>query len=226
MLPQLLRLRPLLFVAVPLVTGAVWLAVETQRSAADHAIEEVQVAQTMLTAMLDQRVSTQAYLETGRSRFLAQYRERRTELEAALTRARQLVTAGEAEELEGIEVLRRRSREWQAQAENAMARRLPPGSARVSDTLARDARFNRFRSAHRGFVEDRRDERESRSRTRGARRASLDRPGAARLPRIRIRHARRGPVVGTSTHGSPSPCSLHGPKARCTGCSSGTSSGS
>ena len=44
-----------------------------------------------------------------------------------------------------------------------MARRLPPGAARVSDTLARDAQFDRFRSAHRGFVEDRRDERESRA---------------------------------------------------------------
>jgi CHASE3 domain sensor protein len=83
MLPRFIRPRPLLYVAIPLVTGAAWLAVETQRSAADHAIEEVQVAQMMLTAMLDQRANAQAYLDTRKERFQRGYRRSRRNLETS-----------------------------------------------------------------------------------------------------------------------------------------------
>ena len=161
MLPRLLHLRPLLFIAVPIVVGAVWIAVETQRSAADSAIVEVKTAQRMLTAMFVQRTSAQAYMDTGRERFLDEYRDGRSRLESTLTQARDLVTEGEEEEREGIAVLGQRARQWQARVEDDMRRGRTTSSS--SELLARDALFRRFRAAHRDFETEREEEQVTRA---------------------------------------------------------------
>ena len=84
----LARIRLLLLVAVAVITGAVWLASSSQRSAAERVFDESRAGQRMLTAMLNQETGLRGFALTGRDCFLIPYERGRRDFDLAVAEAR------------------------------------------------------------------------------------------------------------------------------------------
>jgi diguanylate cyclase (GGDEF)-like protein len=150
------RIRLFVVTAVALIAATVWVAGERQRGAANQTLAEVEAAEQLLTAMLDQEAGMLAYVETGRRAALARYNDARGELESAFAQAEAGAPAGEADEVQAIQRQRQAARRWQSIAERHLDRRHDQGDAALPAAEARalDALGRQFRELNTDFKEE------------------------------------------------------------------------
>jgi diguanylate cyclase (GGDEF)-like protein len=160
--PSHVRIRLLLITAVAVIAGAVWLAGERQRSAANRSFAEVDAAQALQDSMLDQEVGFYGYLNTGRDVFLQRYEGGRRRVETAFARAEQGAPEGEDDEREAIAEQRAAARDWQRRAEQQLRRAGSEGERALpaAEAAALERSDHRFRSLNGEFKREVIDERD------------------------------------------------------------------
>jgi diguanylate cyclase (GGDEF)-like protein len=149
-----------LILAIAVTASAVWIASETQRSAADKAFAEATATSALLTAMLDQETGMRGFLLSRRDQFLDPYVKGKAELRRALQRVAPLTDRGEERALVRGEV--GTARAWQTKADEAIARARAGGHDTVAEMEERKALFDRFRglnATHQRSVAKERDSR-------------------------------------------------------------------
>jgi len=158
-----LRIRLLLVAAIAAMAGAVWLASESQRSAANASFGELEAAQSVLTAMFEQQGGVRGFVETGRPAFLQEYEEGRQSFEGALARVRRGVAGDGADLRRAIAEQERAARVWQAAADAAIGRVEVSGTGPglTSGALHHKALFASFRIEHDRLVDRLKNERSS-----------------------------------------------------------------
>jgi diguanylate cyclase (GGDEF)-like protein len=155
-------IRALLVVAVCAMSASVWLAAESQRSAASSAFDELGAAHDLLTAMLDQETGLRGFALTRQSSFLEPHHEGRRRVEIALLNAHRSTQGDPA--VAAQEALVRR---WQRLAERDLeivrsGRPIPPENAAV-----RKGVMDRFRSVNREHSTEVREKRDRNQRRAG-----------------------------------------------------------
>jgi diguanylate cyclase (GGDEF)-like protein len=145
-----------------MVAAAVWIAGERQRSAAEQAFAEIEAAELLLTAMLDQEAGALGYLETGRPDPLERYTRARAALETAFARAEAGAPRGEEDEIRAIDEQRALARRWQNRAEELIARRRSGDLTAVprAEANAIDGLTSQFRELNAEFKEELIEERD------------------------------------------------------------------
>ncbi len=157
---RLVRIRILFVLALTLTVGAVWVAAETERWAADDSYREAQAVADMRIGMLDQDAAVDAFIRTGRLSFLNSYDSGRRRFESALSRAKSFTESDRSEEAEALDTQERSARAWQKRADRAIAQ---VRSNRAADTAradrGRDRILNRFNDANNDLRTDEAEER-------------------------------------------------------------------
>ena len=150
------RIRLLVFGAVAIIAGSVWLAGSHQRSAADNAFSEAQAADQMLVAMLDQEAGLLGYAVTGDQDLLQRYQDGRVRFERALTAAEAGAPPGEADERVAIAKQRRLARRWRDLGVALLVSGTPGRGATVPAGIARRLAqtLSRFRAVNAEFQAD------------------------------------------------------------------------
>jgi hypothetical protein len=150
------RIRLLVFGAVAIIAGSVWLAGSHQRSAADNAFSEAQAADEMLVAMLDQETGLLGYAATGNRDLLKRYQDARVRFERALTAAEAGAPPGEADERIAIAEQRRLARRWRDLGVALLVSGTPGRRGTVPAGLARrlEQTLSRFRAVNAEFQAD------------------------------------------------------------------------
>ena len=128
-MPSHVRIRLLVLAAVAVIAGAVWLAGERQHTAADNAFEEIQAANGLLVAMIDQEAGLYGYLNNGRTVFLERFEDGREALATGYARAEAGAPADEDDEREAIRGQRAATDSWRNLADAHLAS-LQPGEDR------------------------------------------------------------------------------------------------
>jgi len=152
----------LLVAAVLLSAAAVWIASAAQRDTAERVAGQAQLAQDMLTAMLDQETGLRGYLLNGREPFLEPYVKGRRDLDQALVQGR-AEARGDQRAIRLIDQEESIAREWQTLAEQEIrvARQRKFGIPDIDQSFLRKNYMDRFRSLNADLqtrVETRRSE--------------------------------------------------------------------
>jgi diguanylate cyclase (GGDEF)-like protein len=146
-LPRALHV-PLVPLAAAILAATMWGASSVQRDTASAAAERIGVAESMLTAMLDQETGIRGFLLTGDTDFLEPYaagNEHYVQADEKLAR----LLAGDATSLA---ILRRESRladRWRADSRTVLTARVPrPRRFDIGPADRRKALMDAFRDAH------------------------------------------------------------------------------
>ena len=131
-MPRHVRVRLLLALSIAAIAGAVWLASDSQRTAANRGFAEANAADSMIRAMLVQQSELRDYLTGRDSNAFADYQAARQDYEAAADRARDFTSGGEARLLQ--EQLRLAG-EWHRDADVILADDSPAQARPVLEHL-------------------------------------------------------------------------------------------
>ena len=143
------RTRILVATAVVAIAGAAWFAADGQRVAANHSLAEIESADALLIALLEQEASLLAHAQSGRREFLARYSKAQQEFDDTLATARAGVDDAGEEEDHALAVFERRARAWQADVEAELDRaRADPAELRRAGDAQREQTFASVRAAH------------------------------------------------------------------------------
>lgn len=148
---SLRRIVALVVTTVLLIGGAVFAAATLARSSAEHAAEQKNASEQMLTAMLNQETGARGYFETRARAFLQPLTQGASSFPQALSRSRSLAGADPALQLT-LNDEAQRSATWLA-ATQAQITRLQSSGIRptVGKALTDKATMDRFRAANAAF---------------------------------------------------------------------------
>jgi len=90
------RVRLLFVLAIAAIAGAVWIAGDSQRTAANRGFAEANATYSMIRAMLVQQSELRGYLSGEDATAFADYQTARQEYEAAADRARDFTSGRQA----------------------------------------------------------------------------------------------------------------------------------
>lgn len=166
-----IQTRVLVGAAIAMIAASVWVASEAQRSAANNGFAELQSAEGLLDAMIDQDSGLRGFQQTHGPEPLALYRQGRRTFEVTLARARANTPASETEEVEAMDEQEKLARRWENLAEVELARMLVGRDPELPAALG--ATLERFRVVNAAFREDIIEERKTNQRKAGLLAVSL-----------------------------------------------------
>ncbi|MDQ6836081.1 MAG: diguanylate cyclase [Actinomycetota bacterium] len=149
---SLRRAAALIAVPVALIACGVFATAAFERGSAQHAGQQEQAGQTLLTGMLDQETGARGFFQTGQTRFLAPFSAGRTEFLAALARERAL-SAGDGPLQASLDQQAQLFQGWHASVSAQITRLLSTGQRpSVATDVQSKATMDEFRQLNNLFA--------------------------------------------------------------------------